>query len=95
MLTLNLVSPTNVMIPSMSPRRGEATNEPQQKRSATDGRIDLAELTKRTDTASESDVISAERIQALRDRISSGTYLTPEKLDVVADRLHSEIFGGV
>ena len=37
--------------------------------------------------------ISPQRIAALRERIAQGSYLTAEKLDVVADRLHTEIFG--
>jgi hypothetical protein len=35
----------------------------------------------------------AERISVLRERIAAGAYLSPEKLDVVADRLHGELFG--
>jgi anti-sigma28 factor (negative regulator of flagellin synthesis) len=32
------------------------------------------------------------RIAEIRQRIAEGTYLTPDKLDAVVDRLHAEVF---
>jgi len=33
------------------------------------------------------------RIEDLRSRIAAGTYLTPDKIDTVVERLHAEVFG--
>jgi len=34
-----------------------------------------------------------QRIDDIRAQIADDTYLTPEKLDVVVERLHEEVFG--
>lgn len=37
--------------------------------------------------------ISQQRIDEIRALIAEGRYLTPDKIDVVVDRLHEELFG--
>ena len=96
MVTFNLVSPARAgVLPaewSLRPDGGPATRE-TNTRVKSNGRTDVTEISNESATAH--DVISPERIAALRERIASGAYLTPEKIDVVTDRLHEELFGRV
>jgi anti-sigma28 factor (negative regulator of flagellin synthesis) len=60
-----------------------------------DGPQDRVELSAASERASESSVSSAtdQRIRDIRAQIAAGTYLTPDKIDVAAERLHEQIFG--
>ena len=64
------------------------------------GVIETAKKSKGGDVVEISDAarnyragVSAERLAEVRKLIQSGTYVTDEKLDVVVDRLHKELFG--
>ena len=54
-------------------------------------RLELSGAAREPDAAAEAEL--RERIAEIRRRIATGTYLTPEKLDVVAEELRAEIFG--
>jgi anti-sigma28 factor (negative regulator of flagellin synthesis) len=53
---------------------------------------DRVDLSAEVRPAAHDDMAAAEaRIQELRRQIAAGSYLTPEKLTVTADRLHAEL----
>jgi uncharacterized protein YpuA (DUF1002 family) len=61
----------------------------QLNRATVEDRVELSV----TATAEEFDPATLEKIRRVRQEIAAGTYVTPEKIDRVVDRLHAE-FGG-
>ena len=54
-------------------------------------RVELSATAQEQQVATETAM--AERLAELRTRIADGTYLTPEKIDYVIERLREELFG--
>lgn len=60
------------------------------RRPATPDRVEFSDVAR---SISHADMRSAARLSDLRARIAAGKYLTNDKLDYVAERLHSELRG--
>ncbi|MFH1746765.1 MAG: flagellar biosynthesis anti-sigma factor FlgM [Planctomycetota bacterium] len=63
--------------------------------SMADDQVELSSAARDFVSTSEASRITEARIQELRARIAQGTYLTPDKLDDVIDRLHAVLFGAM
>ncbi len=72
-------------------QRPPATPEAPAAAQATD-RVELSEAAANYDPQAAVDAAMERRVAQIREEIAAGTYLTPEKLDVVVDRLHAELF---
>jgi len=55
--------------------------------------VELSPAAEQFETEPQQTAAMQDRIRVLRARIADGTYLTPDKIDVVVQRLHAEIFG--
>ena len=55
--------------------------------------LELSPAAEQFEEGPEQAAAMQERMRVLRARIADGTYLTPDKIEVVVERLHAEIFG--
>ena len=58
-------------------------------------RVELTPAAQNFGSGPEAAPTLGERINDLRGRIESGTYLTPDKIDYVVGRLQAELFGAL
>lgn len=74
--------------------RGDNTKPPQNVPADRTQDQDRLELSASAQQEQATALVAAdERLSELRTRIADGTYLTPEKIDYVIDRLREELFG--
>lgn len=67
--------------------------KPAQREQTAGDRVELSAAARDFDARRTGEGHLDERIRGLRAQIASGTYLTPDKIDYVVDRLHEELFG--
>ena len=94
----DITSVNNVLTgPSALVERGSTS--PQERRTPPrDGqpgsdRLELSAAASSYDPQAEALRAEEQRIADLRSRIAAGSYLTPDKIDVVVQRLYEEVFG--
>lgn len=80
------------VLPGTAPPTGEVRESRPRAadRFATDDAVELSEAARGT---AQQAPIREQLVHSVRSQIAAGTYLTPEKLDVVVDRLHVELTG--
>jgi len=86
--TTHIHGPHGVNAPH-APFRGQAAGETPAAR--TTDRVDISPAAEAAVRAAESGEIRHDLVNQIRAQIASGTYETPEKLDVALDRLMDEI----
>lgn len=77
--------------PGQSPQGGTQPPGPPPLEGPTGDRIDISPEAASYDPAAADDPQFLERMERIREQIADGTYVTPDKLDVVADRLWTAI----
>ncbi len=83
-----------VGLPARNPERPLGpVSEPQPQNPTTTKSTDQVELSTSAAQTSGEDTELATRVARIRAAIQAGEYLTDDKIDVVVDRLHTEIFG--
>jgi anti-sigma28 factor (negative regulator of flagellin synthesis) len=89
--------------PTQVERSRAAAAATQQRRAAeaaqtsaaesVEDRVELSAAAQSYDPAAAAEQALQRRIVDIRAQIEAGTYLTEDKLDVVVQRLHAELFG--
>ncbi len=89
---------TNVLIGApadparFSPLPGSRQHSASAPQPGSDG-LELSAAAANENPSAEASGALEQRIDDLRARIASGTYLTADKIDAVVDRLFEEVFG--
>lgn len=67
------------------PQQQSATPDPSSNEAA--DHVELSEAARTYDPQAQAERVSEQRVQEVRAAIADGSYLTPEKIDVVVERL--------
>ena len=86
--TTHIHGPHGINAPH-APFRGQSAGQTPGTRET--DRVDISPAAEAAVRAAESGEIRHELVNQIRDQIESGTYETPDKLDVALDRLLDEI----
>jgi flagellar biosynthesis anti-sigma factor FlgM len=69
------------------PRPQQQSSAAEQSSGEVADRVELSEAARAYDAPAQTERVSEQRVQEVRAAIAEGSYLTPEKIDVVVERL--------